>query len=170
MEPAVITAIIGGVATVLVAYLGFLHNRLSAAKSSEQAMIERLEKRLDKQDGEIKALEQKLAKTEQRAETLEKENDQLKERVRKIEGERQAVGQINATLTAENDRLKGELATAARHSTDQLTQLNDLEFENQAQAQKLAEQAGTIAQLEKLVSELKAQLGPQGAAPAGEFA
>lgn len=151
MEPVVLTAIISAIATILVAYLGFLHNRLSAAKSAEQTLIERLEKRLDKQDTEIKELEQKLAKTEQRAETLEKENDHLKERVRKLEGERQAVGQINVTLTSENERLKMDLATAMKHHTEQLAQINDLEFENQAQAQKIAELTATVAELRQQV-------------------
>ncbi|EYB67425.1 hypothetical protein DEIPH_ctg041orf0024 [Deinococcus phoenicis] len=148
MDPAIIpiiTAVIGVTGTVAVGYMGFLHNRLSAAKSAEQAMIERLEKRLDKQDAEIKELEQKLAKTEQRAETLERENDQLKERVRKLEGERAAVELLNATLTAENERLKTDLQTATRHNGELLAQVNDLEFENQAQAQKIAELQGRLA-------------------------
>lgn len=144
MDAAIVTAVIGMTGTVLVGYMGFLHNRLSAAKSAEQAMIERLEKRLDKQDLEIKDLEQKLARTEQRAETLEKENDDLKGRVRKLEGERAAVELLNATLTAENERLKTDLATATRHTSELLAQVNDLEFENQAQASKIAELQGRL--------------------------
>ena len=145
MDPAIITAIIASTGTIVVGYMGFLHNRLSTAKSAEQAMIERLEKRLDKQDAEIKELEAKLARTEQRAETLERENDQLKERVRKLEGERAAVELLNATLTAENERLKTDLQTATRHSSELLAQVSELEFENQAQAQKIAELQGRLA-------------------------
>jgi len=122
-DPVIVTGVLSLVGTGLVAWLGFLNARLSTAKTSEQALIDRLEKRIDQLDRTIANQDTKLALLEQKNDALEKENDSLKERVRVLERDGAAAEHLGARLTTANKLLIEQKDALNRENAELHSQL-----------------------------------------------
>ncbi|SMB85733.1 hypothetical protein [Deinococcus hopiensis] len=123
LDPVIVTGGLSLAGTVLVAWLGFLNARLSSAKTSEQALIDRLEKRIDQLDKTIANQDRKLALLEQKNDALEKENDSLKERVRVLEKDGAAAEHHNLRLAATIQQLQQEKDALNRENGELHSQL-----------------------------------------------
>ncbi|WP_084049271.1 hypothetical protein [Deinococcus hopiensis] len=123
LDPALVTATIGTVGTVLVGFLGFLNVRMSNAKTSEQALIDRLEKRIDKLEESLSDAETKIALLQQKNDSLEKENDSLKDRVRLLEKDGAAAEHHNLRLAATIQQLQQEKDALNRENGELHSQL-----------------------------------------------